>query len=174
MKKLKWGDKSIGVGIKSETGLSLGMSSAQGAQSGNLPYYQSISSAGGGFSGQNGGYGGYLPSDGGHGGYRAGGGRAGPGGRRGPGASSSVGSAQGAVDGTDATKRAAGGKKGKPKGAREPGTRDGAADAPVRAGAAPAKEALNLADFPVLESAQEKQQLVGPRRHRDGQPDGRK
>mmetsp|Transcript_31638 Transcript_31638/g.66197 ORF Transcript_31638/g.66197 Transcript_31638/m.66197 type:complete len:437 (-) Transcript_31638:397-1707(-) len=149
VKTLKWGDKAIGVGIKSETGLSLGLSSAQGTPSSALPYYMPMNSTtSSGYTGPNGAYSG---GDG-HGHYRAGGrgGPGGPGGRRGAGGAG-AGSGQGAGDGADQVKRQAS-KKGKaPKGARE--ARDGSAADAVRSGnGTSAKEAINLADFPVLEA----------------------
>lgn len=152
VKTLKWGDKSIGVGIKSETGLSLGLSSAQGTPSSALPYYMPMNSTtSAGYSGSNGAYSG---GDG-HGHYRAGGrgGPGGPGGRRGTGGAGAglAGSGQGAGDGADQVKRQASKKSKAPKGARE--ARDGSAAEAVRSGnGAPAKEAINLADFPVLEA----------------------
>jgi hypothetical protein len=58
---------------------------------------------------------------------------------------------QGAADGTDQVKRQAGKKSKAPKGARE--ARDGSAAEAVRSGnGTSTKEALNLADFPVLEA----------------------
>ncbi len=150
VKTLKWGDKAIGVGIKSETGLSLGLSSAQGTPTSALPYYMPMnSSTSAGYSGSNGAYSGGDT----HGHYRAGG-RGGPGGRRGAGgagAGLAPGSGQGAADGADQVKRQAGKKSKAPKGARE--ARDGSAADAVRSGnGTSAKEALNLADFPVLEA----------------------
>jgi hypothetical protein len=152
VKTLKWGDKSIGVGIKCEKGLGLIASSSAGSSP--LPYYMPMNAASSaGYSAQNGVFGGYAnSSESGHGHYRHSG-KGGPGGRRGPG--SGPAGVPAPAEGVEVAKRQSGGKKNKLKGPRDAGVRDGEAGRAAGSSLPAAKEAqasLDLADFPVLEA----------------------